>query len=178
MKYTKTNINLENKFIFFWGHSPSIDGSITKSCFSQWWNSPFSDENFTYKTAEHWMMAKKASLFDDIEIHNKIIDAKTPAEAKKLGRAVRNFDELKWNQHRTEIVIQGNVLKFSQHIELKKFLLQTGERILVEASPVDRIWGIGMKDDHPNVSNPMKWGGLNLLGFSLMEVRDILKMPS
>jgi ribA/ribD-fused uncharacterized protein len=126
-------------------------------------------------TAEHWMMAQKALLFDDQEIYDKIIIAKSPAEAKALGRQVRNFDETTWNNKRFEIVVRGSLEKFTQHKDLNEFLRNTKEKVLVEASPVDRIWGIGLTADSDKAENPKRWNGLNLLGFALMEVRDIIK---
>jgi len=128
-----------------------------------------------YKTAEHWMMAKKAELFRDNEVLARIIKANSPAEAKKLGREVKNYNENLWLAARFEIVKEGNYHKFSQNPELKTFLLNTKNRVLVEASPVDAIWGIGMASDDKDVMNPKKWKGLNLLGFALMEVRDELE---
>lgn len=178
MKYSLEKLvaqNIENKYVFFWGHQPSKDETITKTCFSQWWISPFVVEGITYKTAEYWMMAKKAELFNDQEVLEKIIQANSPAEAKKLGREVRNYVDSLWLENRYEIVKQGNFHKFSQNPVLKEFLINTKERILVEASPVDSIWGIGMATDHKNINDPEKWRGLNLLGFALMEVRDELK---
>jgi ribA/ribD-fused uncharacterized protein len=175
MKYTIENIAPENKFLFFWGHQPNKDGKITKTCFSQWWLSSFKVDKVTYKTAEHWMMAKKAELFQDQEILEKILEADSPSEAKKLGREVKNYDDKIWLENRFEIVKEGNLHKFSQNKTLKEFLINTKERVLVEASPVDSIWGIGMGGDHKDVMNPEKWKGLNLLGFALMEVRDELK---
>ena len=174
MKYTIENIDPSNKFLFFWGHQPSKDGTIAKTCFSQWWLSSFVVEGIEYKTAEHWMMAEKARLFGDEEILQKILACHSPAEAKKLGRKVKNYQDEIWLENRFEIVKRGNFYKFSQNESLKDFLLTTQKRILVEASPVDNIWGIGMAIDHPNIENPAKWEGLNLLGFALMEVRDEL----
>jgi len=175
MKYTIENINSESKFLFFWGHQPNKDGSISKTCFSQWWLSSFEVDKVIYKTAEHWMMAQKAELFKDNEVLEKILQAKSPAEAKKSGREVKNYNENLWLAARYDIVKQGNYHKFSQNPELKTFLLSTKDRVLVEASPVDAIWGIGMAGDHKDVLDPEKWQGLNLLGFALMEVRDELK---
>jgi len=166
----------EPKYLFFWGHTPSKDGSITATCFSQWWQAPFTEEGKRYATAEHWMMEKKALLFDDQLVAKKILEAKSPAEAKKLGREVNNFSESLWNENRFEIVVAGNLHKFSQHPELKSFLLNSQNRILVEASPVDSIWGIGLAASDPKALNPQAWRGLNLLGFALMEVRDRLKV--
>lgn len=162
------------KYLMFWSHQKSKDGSITASCFSQWWHCPFMVEGIEYKTAEHWMMAQKALLFGDADIFAKIIPVKTPAEAKMLGRKVKGFDEQRWLEKRSEIVVEGNLHKFSQHEELKAFLLNTKDRVLVEASPVDRIWGIGLSSDDERSQNPLLWKGLNLLGFALMEVRDLL----
>jgi ribA/ribD-fused uncharacterized protein len=162
------------KYLYFWGHQPSKDGSITATCFSQWWISPFETEGKIYLTAEHWMMEKKALLFDDFEIAQQILLVKTPAEAKKLGRKVKNFSEEKWLEKRFELVVEGNIQKFSQHEDLKKFLLTTGNRVIVEASPVDAIWGIGLAASDSRSQNPETWRGLNLLGFALMEVRDHL----
>jgi ribA/ribD-fused uncharacterized protein len=175
MKYNIDNIAPESKFLFFWGHQPNKDGSISKTCFSQWWLSPFEVEGITYKTAEHWMMAKKAVLFNDNAVLEKIIASNSPAEAKKLGREVKNYNETLWLAARFEIVKEGNYYKFNQNPELKTFLLNTKDRVIVEASPVDAIWGIGMASDDKNVMNPGKWKGLNLLGFALMEVRDELR---
>ena len=174
-KYTVEDIKKGDKFLMFWGHQPAPNGEITKTCFSQWWLSSFVHEGVNYKTAEHWMMAKKAELFGDTTILAKILNAKTPAEAKKLGREVNDYDDDIWVKSRFEIVRQGNYLKFSQNEALKDYLLATDKRILVEASPVDSIWGIGLAHDHPDATYPEKWKGLNLLGFALMQVRDELK---
>ncbi len=121
------------------------------------------------------MMAKKALLFDDSISFQKIIKANSPSEAKQLGRNVVNFDQKIWDQHKFEIVVKGNFLKFTHNKELQDFLLGTNDNILVEANPYDRIWGIGLNENSPNVKNPLRWRGLNLLGFALMEVRDIIK---
>ncbi len=177
MKYSiqqLINSPQQQKFLFFWGHQPSKSGEITSSCLSQWWESSFIENGVIYKTAEHWMMAQKALLFNDYTIYHKIGEVQTPGEAKKLGREVTGFIPKLWDQKKYEIVVRGNLLKFSQNEELKSFLLSTKNRVLVEASPVDQIWGIGMAADHPEVTTPYNWKGENLLGFALMEVRDLL----
>ena len=120
-------------------------------------------------------MAEKARLFDDQEIFNEIIVCDHLMEAKQLGRKVKRFNPDIWDRHKYEIVKRGNHHEFSQHEDLKEFLLSTKNRVLVEASPRDRIWGIGMSQNHENVENPNLWRGQNLLGFALMEVRDQLK---
>lgn len=159
---------------FFWGHQSRTFGKIDKACLSQWYSSPFIHKGISYPTTEHWMMAGKARLFQDAIALEKILHCKSPKEAKAIGRAVLDFSEEIWNRNRERIVKNGNYLKFSQHQELKQFLLSTENRIIVEASPYDRIWGIGMKSDHPDAKNPINWKGINLLGFALMEVRDKL----
>ena len=163
------------KYLFFWGHQPSRDGSISSSCFSQWWECSFIDENQHYFSTEQWMMYHKALLFEDNEIAQKIILSKSPGEAKDLGRQVRGFNQNTWENKRFDIVVQGNILKFSQNENLKSFLLNTQNRVLVEASPVDEIWGIGLTKDSEKAKNPHTWRGLNLLGFALMETRRILE---
>lgn len=120
------------------------------------------------------MMAQKAKLFNDDEIFNQILKVKHPNEAKSLGRKVQNYDEQLWQEKRFDIVVQANLAKFSQYSELSDFLLATHDRILVEASPVDKIWGIGMAQDHEHIQEPSQWQGLNLLGFALMQVRSKL----
>lgn len=163
------------KYVYFWGHRPSTNGEITHSCFSQWWQSPFDLEGVTYATAEHYMMAQKALLFNDEARFSQIIAADHPKQAKDLGRKVSGFDDDIWNENRFDIVIAGNLAKFSQHDNLKHYLLGTGERVLVEASPVDKIWGVGLAKDDERLLDPRQWQGLNLLGFALMEVRDKLR---
>ena len=162
------------KYLFFWGHTPKTKTGIDKSCFSQWFPSTFEIDGITYKTAEHWMMAKKALLFEDTAILTEILNADSPALAKKLGRKVRNFIPETWDAHKYKIVVEGNIHKFGQNDELRAFLLTTGNRVLVEASPYDKIWGIGKTVSAKMVENPHTWNGENLLGFALMEVRDQL----
>jgi ribA/ribD-fused uncharacterized protein len=161
-------------FTFFWGHKGE-PGHVTKSCFSQWWPAAFTESGHTYVTAEHWMMAGKARLFNDPAMEEEILRAPSPAIAKQLGRKVKNFDAAKWDAEKFSIVVKGNLLKFSQHPKMQDFLLSTGETIIVEASPMDRIWGIGMSASHEHAANPLLWKGQNLLGYVLMEVRDQLK---
>ena len=117
-------------------------------------------------------MAEKARLFGDEVTLTKILSAKNPGAAKAFGREVRNFDGETWDKEKFEIVVKGNVHKFSQNPELKAFLIGTGSRVLVEASPVDKIWGIGLEQNHEHADNPLKWKGENLLGFALMAARD------
>lgn len=175
MKYNINYISKDAEFIFFWGHRPSKDGSIIKSCFSQWWISEFTEDGNSYFSAEQYMMAKKASLFGDIKIQKQILETRDPKECKALGRKVSNFDEKTWDTAKYEIVKQANFLKFNQSSPLKEFLLNTKQKVIVEASPYDKVWGIGLKQDDAEALHPAQWKGDNLLGFALMEVRDSLK---
>jgi ribA/ribD-fused uncharacterized protein len=117
------------------------------------------------------MMRAKALLFGDAETAERIVAAPHPGAAKALGREVRGFDEQRWAQRRFEIVVEANMAKFGQHPELREFLLATGDRVIVEASPRDRVWGIGLAADDERAQSPDQWLGLNLLGFALMETR-------
>lgn len=162
------------KFVFFWGHQASKNGQLTPACFSQWWPAPFEVDGIVYPTAEHWMMAGKALLFGDDDTAKRIREAGSPRQVKELGRQVRGFDEIRWSAARRDIVTTGNLEKFGQNPALGSFLQSTGKAVLVEASPVDRIWGIGLAADDEHAANPLRWKGENLLGFSLMDVRDSL----
>ncbi len=160
------------KYLHFWGYRKSK--AIGVSCFSQWYSAPFDSEGKHFPTAEHYMMYHKAKLFGDTAAMQRVLASKDPGEAKAIGRQVLNYNDNVWREKRFAIVVAGNIEKFSQHPELLEFLQGTGERILVEASPVDKIWGIGLDAKHEHASNPNKWKGENLLGFALMKVRDSL----
>ncbi|WP_432137949.1 MULTISPECIES: NADAR family protein [unclassified Streptomyces] len=164
------------RYLHFWGHRPRPDGSLGPSCLSQWWPSPFTVDGVTYDTAEHWMMAGKARLFGDPEAERRALAAEHPAQAKKAGRLVRGFDEQVWTRERFGIVVEGSVHKFSSDPALRAFLLGTGDRVLVEASPVDRVWGIGLAAQDEGASDPKRWRGPNLLGFALMAARERLRL--
>ncbi len=163
------------KYLHFWGHRPRPDGRIGASCLSQWWPSPFVVDGVGYATAEHWMMAAKARLFGDAEAERRALAAASPAQAKKEGRLVRGFDEETWQRERFGIVVEGSVHKFASDAGLRAFLLGTGTRVLVEASPMDRVWGIGLAADDEAAMDPQRWRGPNLLGFALMEARERLR---
>lgn len=168
----------KNNTIFFWGHTPKSTENIDKSCLSQWYPCDFKNKkNNTFHNAEQFMMAEKALLFQDEEIYDKILLSFNPKTCKELGRKVKNFNQNIWDNKKLGIVMEGNYLKFSQNTGLKDYLLSTDDKILVEASPYDRIWGIGLseREDHEQVNYPYHWKGQNLLGFALMSVRAILK---
>ncbi|MFQ6331833.1 NADAR family protein [Nocardia sp. CWNU-33] len=164
------------KYVRFWGHQPRQDGSVGHGCFSQWWPAPFQVDGLNFATAEHYMMWGKAMLFGDTDTADRVVAARHPKQAKELGRQVRGFNDIIWAAQRFDIVVAGSVAKFGQHEQLKQYLLGTGDRVLVEASPVDRIWGIGLAADDPRAENPAHWRGLNLLGFALMAARDELRV--
>ncbi|MFA1551041.1 NADAR family protein [Actinomadura chokoriensis] len=163
------NAGARLKFLFFWGHQTPGRGYL-----SQWWPSPFTVDGISYATAEHYMMAGKARLFGDEETAAAVIAAPHPRRAKDLGRRVRDFDERTWQDNRVAIVTRGNEAKFGQNEDLREYLLGTGDRILVEASPVDRVWGIGLAADDPRAEQASTWQGQNLLGFALMTTRATL----
>jgi ribA/ribD-fused uncharacterized protein len=163
------------KWLFFWGHTPTTGGRLTEACFSQWWGAhPFIVDGVQYRTAEHYMMAEKARVFHDEATRTEILAAKTPAQAKALGRKVLGFDEHTWSEMRFDVVVKGNLAKFTQHVTLREFLSATKKQILVEASPADCVWGIGLARSDEFAQRPSKWRGENLLGFALMKVRNAL----
>lgn len=164
------------KYLFFWGHQQRGDDVITPSCLSQWYERGFTVDGHHYPTAEHWMMAGKARLFKDEEVLQKILDTPKAPVAKKLGREVRNFDVSSWRKHMVSIVTEGSYHKFSQNEDLKAWLLTTGNKVLVEASPFDSIWGIGMNKAQAEAVSPDEWKGENWLGWCLMEARDRLTL--
>lgn len=164
----------QTEFLFFWGHEPHPDGTVGPSCLSQWWPATFTVDGVAYQTAEHWMMAAKARLFHDEHALTAVLAAASPKDAKAAGRTVGGFDEQTWTAARFDLVVVGNLAKFRQQPDLAAFLRTTASKVLVEASPRDRIWGIGMSASHPEARRPSHWRGTNLLGFALMNVRDQL----
>lgn len=159
------------QFIFFWNHEPQQDGVINQCCLSQWWPASFVYSGVHYQTAEHFMMAQKALLFEDHETFHEILVASTPKEAKRLGRTIKNFDSETWKKERSFIVLRGNLAKFGQNEQLEEYLLDTLDYILVEASPYDSIWGVGLAEEDTRIQDVKNWKGLNLLGFALMQAR-------
>lgn len=161
------------KYVLFWGHRGPADRA-GQHVLSQWWPAAFEIAGQRYPTAEHYMMAEKARLFGDAAAALRIVAAASPGAAKAIGREVRNYDEATWVAQRLDIVVRGNLAKFGQNPALAAYLSETGNKVQVEASPVDRIWGIGLGRDDPAATDPARWPGLNLLGFALMRVRSQL----
>lgn len=162
------------EYLFFWGHTPPADGRVTETCLSQWWRCSFTVDGVAYSCAEQYMMAEKARMFGDQDMLEKIMEADEPKEMKACGRAVRHFQKEVWDEACYDLVRKGNTAKFSQNPRLWDFLKSTKNKILVEASPRDRIWGIGMGKSDPGAECPLKWKGSNLLGFALTQTRDLL----
>ncbi|WP_067968165.1 NADAR family protein [Nocardiopsis trehalosi] len=167
----RTAAGARPEYLFFWGHRPRRDGSVGAGCLSQWWPAPFTVDGVRYPTAEHWMMAEKARLFGDAAAAERVLAAAAPGAAKAVGRSVRGFDEDVWRAHRFDVVVRGSVEKFRQNPAEGAFLRATGGRVLVEASPVDRVRGIGLAADDERAADPARWRGENLLGFALMRAR-------
>jgi ribA/ribD-fused uncharacterized protein len=178
MRYSRKKLskmrdaNKKLKFIFFWMPQNNV---LDKSCLSQWQSSIFAVDGEVFICAEQYMMSEKARLFGDDKTREKIMSASHPKEMKNLGRQIVGFNSVLWDKAKYSIVLNGNYYKFSQHKDMRDFLLQTGDKILVEASMYDTIWGIGLGEDDQNAVNPKEWRGENLLGFALMEVRDELR---
>ena len=154
-------------FVFFWSGWPS-----------QWHPCRFVVDGIWYSCAEQYMMAEKAALLGDAEVRAQILATASPRQHKALGRKVRGFDADVWDQHCREVVYRGNLNKFQQNAELRWLLAATGTKRIVEASPVDRIWGIGLAADDPRSLDPAQWRGTNWLGEALMRVRDTLSLTA
>lgn len=145
------------------------------SPFSQWYPCSFTENDITFNCAEQYMMYHKALLFGDEDTAKKVRQTSDPRTMKSLGREVKNFSEEIWVKHRKEIVYRGNYLKFTQNTALKDYMRATIGHTLVEASPYDRIWGIGLSEDDPRAWKQETWLGKNLLGFILTELRENLR---
>jgi ribA/ribD-fused uncharacterized protein len=154
-------MDLSREFTFFWSGP-----------FSQWYPCKFEISGFMYNCAEQYMMEQKALLFGDHAAAARIRLAKKPREQKAIGRTVEHFEPGRWGTHARDIVYAGNWAKFSQNDDLKAKLLKTGGTILVEASPKDRIWGIGLGEHDPRALVQSTWRGSNWLGQVLTAVRD------
>ncbi|KAJ4985662.1 hypothetical protein SVAN01_08837 [Stagonosporopsis vannaccii] len=168
---TSNTAVLAPKPVYFW--RPHEEGT---GYLGQWYPSEFRVSGDTYATCEMWMMVQKARLFGDEEVAKEMLRTSDPKMHKALGRKVKGFDGKVWDENKFDIVVQGNMHKFTVSDDaknLQKWLLATGERELVEASPLDRIWGVGYAEKNAG-ANRLRWGQ-NLLGKALMEVRTRLR---
>ena len=166
--------NPDTTIIYFWGHTPNPK-KMTTACFSQWYDCYFEVNGVQYHTTEQYMMASKARLFGDEEVFQEIMAAWNPHDYKKLGKKIRGFEQTLWNAHKYDIVVEGNKAKFSQNPDIREFLLSTGDAIIAEVSPFDKIWGIGLDREQAMKGSVGQWEGENLLGCALMDVRDWLR---
>ena len=155
---------ITDKYVFFWG-----------SEFSNWFECDFTYKLHKFRNSEQAFMWEKAIYFGDTETAEKILVTPSPNQNKKLGRKVKNFNSNVWLREGYEIMIAVNMTKFSQNSRLKAILLSTENKILVEASPYDQIWGIGLYWEDDRVLDERNWKGMNLLGKALMEVREKLR---
>ena len=146
----------------------------TKHPFSQWHKSSFRIDDFEFNSAEQFMMFSKAKLFGDFEIADKILKSKDVREQKMLGRQVKGFEINIWESEAMNFIYIGNKVKFTQNNEFKDLLVSTNGKTLVEASPTDIIWGIGLEESNENSKNIWTWRGTNWLGIVLTELREEL----
>eukprot|EP00301_Raphidiophrys_heterophryoidea_P019233 c4197_g1_i1.p1 GENE.c4197_g1_i1~~c4197_g1_i1.p1 ORF type:complete len:383 (+),score=95.99 c4197_g1_i1:109-1257(+) len=153
-------------FVFFW-RPTQVNGE-----FGQWYSSPFTIDDVEFSCAEQYMMYRKVMLFGDEGLAKKILQTKSPKVMKSLGRKTSTWDERLWHKWRLSIVVKANMAKFGQDQDLMQCLLATGSKTLVEASPRDKIWGIGISASNPDAKHPNKWKGQNLLGVAITYVRD------
>jgi ribA/ribD-fused uncharacterized protein len=165
--------NRNREFVFFC--KPCNMYYEPECCFCQWQYSEFTSNQKVYTCAEQYMMAEKARVFADGGIAKQIMKTSDPKKMKALGRKVKNFKNEVWVAQRYSVVFNGNYYKFTQNENMRDILLATKDRVLVEASPLDTVWGIGYSKDSTASSDPAAWRGLNLLEFALMEVRDEVK---
>lgn len=169
---------LQPGYIYFWGHRPLPD-RIGPSCMSQWFASGFEYDGNYFQTAEHWMMYHKALVANDLSSAAAVLAEPSPRAVKSIGRKIRGYDDKEWAIYKFSVVVKGNILKFGANRKLKTYLLGTGDTVLVEASPLDTKWGIGMNpEDAKKLNDPAQWQGTNLLGWALMEARDQLRKNS
>ncbi len=168
----------KREYIAFWGAKPSK--LINKESFSNFFETHFTltikSGSYHFNCVEQFFMWYKAKKFKDQEIADKILMSNyNPKEVKRLGRQVKNYNDKEWDAVRASVMRTGLRLKFTQNEALKELLLSTGDKILVEASPYDRIWGAGIRENDSRISDPEKWPGKNLLGQLLMELREELR---
>jgi ribA/ribD-fused uncharacterized protein len=156
-------IDANEKFTFFW-----------KGELSQWFKRDFVVCGTLYNTAEQYMMASKAKLMKDTETLDKIMKSTSPREQKDLGREVKNFNSTLWDRFAKDVVFVGNYAKFVQNEDLLDLLLATRGTTLVEASPYDKIWGIGLEADDEEALERSTWKGLNWLGETLTNVCECI----
>jgi len=155
-------IQINDLFLFYGGE------------FSNFYSCKFVVDDIEFNTSEQYFMYQKALFFNDIKKANEILQSKNPVKQKLLGRQVKNYSDPLWNEVRYENMLDGCRAKFTQNQRLKKILLDTNNLTIVEASPTDKIWGVGLAINNSLVLHKENWQGLNLLGEVLMELRTNL----
>ena len=151
-------------------HNPNEENGYL----SNWYPAAFTMDGITFSTMEQYMMYRKAVCFGDVKAAEQILAAEDVGEIKALGRLVSGYDESLWNGVRQIVVYEGLLAKFSQNPDLREQLKETGSAVLAECAVKDRIWGIGLSMHDPDRLDRVKWQGQNLLGYTLMMVRDRL----
>ncbi|NBO22655.1 NADAR family protein [bacterium] len=158
-------ITHNSPFVFFW-----------RGKFSQWVKHPLLIDGVEYCCCEQYMMYQKALIFNDLESAEKIMSTSSPRQHQLLGREIKNFEQSVWDSHKFAVVYKGNYYKYKQNEELKNLLFSFPDNsIFVEASPIDKVWGVGRSVEETECSDPSKWLGINLLGNVLTSVRSVLK---
>lgn len=175
-QYIKNKDELMGKPVLaFFSQSNDIRDKVTKDCLSQWYKCDFIVDGIKYNCMEQYMMAQKALLFGDMYYYFKIMSSENPRDMKNYGRQARGFEINVWDAVKMDIVRTGNYHKFSQNEKLRDFLIGTGDMVLVEGSPWDKVWGAGIAVKDKRINLIDQWPGRNLLGFCLMQVRDNIK---
>lgn len=156
---------IRDGFALFWGQWPS-----------NWEASPMNIDGVRYNCVEQYMMAEKARVFGDEAVRAKILASPHPKAQKEFGRKVRGYVDETWAAVRYAVVLRGTVEKYRQNAHLRELLLAVPDGVrFVEASPEDRIWGIGMARSDPDATDPSKWRGQNLLGKAIDEARAVVR---
>ncbi|BFU24632.1 protein T24A6.7, putative [Entamoeba histolytica HM-3:IMSS] len=175
MKWLLEDIDInkqQHQYTYFW--KPSIEEEVNKSCLGNWYPSEFDYDGIHYYFCEQFLMGCKAKLFGDDQIFKLILDSRNPYEMKKLGKKVKGFNQEVWDEYKAAVMFEGGLAKFTQNPQLRRFLMETGDDILVEASKFDAVWGIKMEESDERANDPHQWCGENILGFTLMSIRDYL----
>lgn len=148
-----------------------------RQAFSNWHHSPdqLIMRGLSFDHSEGAFMAMKAWFFMDLDAVAACHAEKDPCAVKAIGRTIRGYDDAAWSLVRLGFMAYVNLLKYRQNPEMAAELLGTGDRTLVEASPVDQVWGVGLAEDDPLIQSPSNWRGTNLLGVALMQVREVLR---
>jgi ribA/ribD-fused uncharacterized protein len=178
-RVTYTHVYFWGSYLSQWAWTP-FTGNFPKLNFSKTKLMPLENgvwQKFNFESCEQYMMASKAIIFNDIDTFNLICAERDPAKCKQLGRKVKNFNDETWQKFAKQIVFLGNFYKFTQDVNSIKFLLtECDNKIIVEGSPYDKIWGVGLKWDDPAIENENNWKGTNWLGETIMAVRDYLNL--